>query len=242
MVLWAVASSSAQPYNRSLNTADLRIELNPDPTPDHPYLLTGGVQYETDSAEVRDLSCIVSVWINDELVGIGGGGSGGTCGPPGTTQRITIALGMQISGNPPLFDCSLFCIQCMGYDVNICVPPNVSPGPVCMCQQECIPFRVTGFGVPIAELGPDDIVEVALSVFDTGLPEIDPSDDQIVARAGDIARCRADTNLDGILSPADFTAWIAAFNAMAPACDQNDDSLCTPADFTAWIANYNAGC
>jgi len=54
--------------------------------------------------------------------------------------------------------------------------------------------------------------------------------------------CLPDTNLDGILSPADFTAWIAAFNAMAPECDQNDDGLCTPADFTAWIANYNAGC
>ncbi len=54
--------------------------------------------------------------------------------------------------------------------------------------------------------------------------------------------CPADTNHDDILSPADFTAWIAAFNAQAPECDQNGDSLCTPADFTAWIANYNAGC
>ena len=54
--------------------------------------------------------------------------------------------------------------------------------------------------------------------------------------------CPADTNHDGILSPADFTAWIAAFNAQAAECDQNSDSLCTPADFTAWIANYNSGC
>ncbi len=54
--------------------------------------------------------------------------------------------------------------------------------------------------------------------------------------------CVADTNGDGILTPADFTAWIAAFNAMSAACDQNGDALCTPADFTAWIANYNAGC
>ena len=54
--------------------------------------------------------------------------------------------------------------------------------------------------------------------------------------------CRADTNHDGILSPADFTAWIAAFNASAPECDQNGDGLCNPADFTAWIANFNAGC
>jgi len=54
--------------------------------------------------------------------------------------------------------------------------------------------------------------------------------------------CPADTNGDGMLSPADFTAWIAAFNAQSPACDQNGNGLCTPADFTAWIANYNAGC
>jgi len=54
--------------------------------------------------------------------------------------------------------------------------------------------------------------------------------------------CPADTNHDGTLSPADFTAWIAAFNAQAPECDQNNDGSCTPADFTAWIANYNAGC
>ncbi len=56
------------------------------------------------------------------------------------------------------------------------------------------------------------------------------------------ADCVADTNGDGVLSPADFSAWIAAFNAMGAACDQNGDGLCTPADFTAWIANYNAGC
>ena len=54
--------------------------------------------------------------------------------------------------------------------------------------------------------------------------------------------CPADVNGDGSLTPADFTAWIAAFNAMAPECDQNGDGLCTPADFTAWIANFNAGC
>ncbi|RNC81176.1 MAG: hypothetical protein ED559_05085 [Phycisphaera sp.] len=52
----------------------------------------------------------------------------------------------------------------------------------------------------------------------------------------------ADTNGDGVLTPADFTAWINAFNNQAPECDQNGDDQCTPADFTAWIANYNAGC
>ncbi|GAB5496067.1 MAG: hypothetical protein Phyf2KO_11470 [Phycisphaerales bacterium] len=54
--------------------------------------------------------------------------------------------------------------------------------------------------------------------------------------------CPADTNGDGVLTPTDFTAWIAAFNANLPSCDQNGDNACTPTDFTAWIDNYNAGC
>ncbi len=54
--------------------------------------------------------------------------------------------------------------------------------------------------------------------------------------------CLPDTNNDGTLTPADFSAWVAAFNNNAPACDQNSDVSCTPADFSAWVANYNAGC
>jgi hypothetical protein len=54
--------------------------------------------------------------------------------------------------------------------------------------------------------------------------------------------CPADANGDGQLTPADFSAWIAAFNAQAPACDQNADGLCLPSDFSAWIQNFNAGC
>jgi hypothetical protein len=56
------------------------------------------------------------------------------------------------------------------------------------------------------------------------------------------APCIADVNNDGTLSPADFNAWILAFNTNDPAADQNGDGLITPADFNAWIANFNAGC
>lgn len=54
--------------------------------------------------------------------------------------------------------------------------------------------------------------------------------------------CKADTNLDGNLSPADFSAWLAAYNAGSIVCDQNSDGSCAPSDFSAWLANYNAGC
>ena len=54
--------------------------------------------------------------------------------------------------------------------------------------------------------------------------------------------CVADVNYDGMLSPADFNAWINAFNNTLPECDQNGDGSCTTTDFTAWIANFNAGC
>ncbi len=54
--------------------------------------------------------------------------------------------------------------------------------------------------------------------------------------------CLADVNADGLVTPADFNAWIIAFNTNAPECDQNGDGACTPADFNAWILNFNAGC
>ncbi|MEO1534135.1 MAG: GC-type dockerin domain-anchored protein [Planctomycetota bacterium] len=54
--------------------------------------------------------------------------------------------------------------------------------------------------------------------------------------------CNADTNGDGAINPADFSAWVIAFNNQSPACDQNGDGLCNPADFTAWVINFNAGC
>ncbi|MEO0629817.1 MAG: right-handed parallel beta-helix repeat-containing protein, partial [Planctomycetota bacterium] len=54
--------------------------------------------------------------------------------------------------------------------------------------------------------------------------------------------CTADANNDGSLDPADFNAWVLAFNAQAPECDQNGDGLCNPADFNAWVISFNAGC
>ena len=84
-----------------------------------------------------------------------------------------------------------------------------------------------------------------LRTFDPGFFAADPG----FATTGAIVNlilvskpCIPDVNGDGQLSPADFNAWILAFNDNAPECDQNGDGLCTPADFNAWIANFNAGC
>jgi len=64
----------------------------------------------------------------------------------------------------------------------------------------------------------------------------------LVANACDPCPSIADVNGDDALTPADFSAWIAAYNAGLPIADQNQDGQITPGDFSAWIANYNLGC
>lgn len=52
----------------------------------------------------------------------------------------------------------------------------------------------------------------------------------------------ADVNGDGVVTPADFSAWVTAFNNGDPKADQNCDGVVSPADFSAWVSNYNTGC
>ncbi|MEO1535024.1 MAG: GC-type dockerin domain-anchored protein, partial [Planctomycetota bacterium] len=54
--------------------------------------------------------------------------------------------------------------------------------------------------------------------------------------------CPADVNEDGVLSPADFSAWTSHFTAQSPAADLNFDGRVTPADLYAWILEYSRGC
>lgn len=65
---------------------------------------------------------------------------------------------------------------------------------------------------------------------------------ELVANGCDPCPNVADVNNDNMLTPADFTAWIDAFNNQEPGADQNNDGAITPTDFTAWITNFNAGC
>jgi len=54
--------------------------------------------------------------------------------------------------------------------------------------------------------------------------------------------CAPDVNNDGSVDQRDFTAWIAAYNAMSRRADQNFDGSVTPSDYVAWIAAYFVGC
>ncbi|USN98269.1 MAG: hypothetical protein H6810_08780 [Phycisphaeraceae bacterium] len=238
----AASGQSGLPYNRSMTAGDVRLEENPEPTPDRPFLMTGLVHYDAEPVGTFDLSCSIAVFVNGEYAG-GGPGAGGTCGDPGGTQRITVAPGIQISGNPPLFDCTLFCSTCNGSDFNFCNPPGVSPGALCFCQQECIPFRVVGgFGVPVGQLDPDDLIEIALAVYDTGLPEIDTSDDSIAMRAGDAMPCPADLDGNRLLDLRDISAFIDGFLGGDPIADLSGDGVFDLVDVGAFVESFLAGC
>lgn len=54
--------------------------------------------------------------------------------------------------------------------------------------------------------------------------------------------CPADTNGDGVLTTADFTAWIIAYNAGDLAADANRNGTLEPADFSAWLQSWQTGC
>lgn len=230
------------PYNRAIRASDVRIEPNPEPTPDRPFMITGIVHYEVEPVGTLDLSCTVTVLVNGVYAG-GGPGVGGTCGDPGTTQKIIFGTGLPAGGFPPMFDCSIFCLECTGFDVNICTPPNISPGPLCMCQQECMTFRVTGFGVPVGMLDPDDLIEIVLARYDTGLPEIDPSDDHVALLARDATPCPADLDGNRVLDLGDINLFIEGFINQNPIADLAPPfGVLDLADANAFVSAFLAGC
>ena len=101
------------------------------------------------------------------------------------------------------------------------------PGPPDIRTVESSSFRLSGSA--------NDADQVAALVEFT-----DGSSAAVLVSYGEA--CLADVNGDGAVSPADFSAWVAAYNAQAPGCDQNEDGQCTAADFSAWVTNYNSGC
>lgn len=83
----------------------------------------------------------------------------------------------------------------------------------------------------------DGLGLVTAGASETGVPGLAA---QLVGEMEEV--CLADVNGDGTLTPADFSAWISAFNARDMRADQNGDGAITPSDFSAWVGNYNAGC
>lgn len=59
---------------------------------------------------------------------------------------------------------------------------------------------------------------------------------------GDPMDCPADQNQDGQVTPTDFGAWLANYNADNPIADVNGNGSVEPTDFGAWLAAFNAGC
>ncbi|MEL6797520.1 MAG: trypsin-like serine protease, partial [Planctomycetota bacterium] len=72
-------------------------------------------------------------------------------------------------------------------------------------------------------------VRVKFVASDLGSPsvvEAGVDDVRILGYSCSADVCVADVNGDGDLNPADFNAWVAAFNSQAPTCDQNGDETC----------------
>ncbi len=127
--------------------------------------------------------------------------------------------------------------------VAIASDPESNPGSVTRCA-----FEGNTAGSGGGALWFDTFLDVEATVTDSSFCANTPNDivGDYTSGGGNTfsssCPCLADVNHDGKVTPADFTAWVAAFNANAPECDQNSDGMCTPADFNAWITNFNAGC
>ena len=79
-----------------------------------------------------------------------------------------------------------------------------------------------------------------LGVADSFLEDLPQNIDALEIEARLCDPCvLADVNQDGMVTPADFNAWVIAFNSNDPRADQNCDGAVTPADFNAWVINYN---
>ncbi len=95
-----------------------------------------------------------------------------------------------------------------------------------------------------ANLGGFDFIRITTAVdsINGSLGEVSTEIDAVAIVRSVSTTCIADVNGDGVLTPADFTAWLAAYQNMDPAADQNGDGMITPADFTAWLNNFNTNC
>ncbi|GAB5496071.1 MAG: hypothetical protein Phyf2KO_11510 [Phycisphaerales bacterium] len=90
-------------------------------------------------------------------------------------------------------------------------------------------------GEPLSDVNGDTVIDGGDQP--TGAIIFDEANLEIADAGGPCA----DQNSDGMVTPTDFTAWIANFNANNPDADVNRDGSVTPTDFTAWINAFNNG-
>ncbi|GAB5497685.1 MAG: hypothetical protein Phyf2KO_27650 [Phycisphaerales bacterium] len=70
----------------------------------------------------------------------------------------------------------------------------------------------------------------------------DNSPDGCTGDPNEPADCPADTDGDGVLTGADFTAWLIAYNNGDLSADLNNNGTLEPSDFTAWLIAFQTGC
>jgi len=69
-------------------------------------------------------------------------------------------------------------------------------------------------------------------------PDVNYHDDRVDVRF----YCRADVNRNGTVEPADFTAWLSAYQNGSLLADMTGNGVLTSADFTKWVDLFNRGC
>ncbi|MEL6498845.1 MAG: PQQ-dependent sugar dehydrogenase [Planctomycetota bacterium] len=158
----------------------------------------------------------------------------------------------------PVYDYTDGCSVIGGYVYRGCAIPELQGmyifGDYCSGDVEALdpaspssPELLFDFGFGLSAFGEDQegelyVMDVLAGFINKVVPTnpVDANGDGVIDSCE--APCAADVNGDGELNPADFNAWVIAFNAGAAECDQNGDGACNPADFNAWVINFNAGC
>lgn len=91
-------------------------------------------------------------------------------------------------------------------------------------------------------LGEGIIQYVATLIPDEDCAILDLSPDGCTGDPNNPNDCPGDINGDGVLSGADFTAWIIAYNDGDLSADLNGNGTLEAGDFTAWLIAFQNGC
>ncbi|MBC7835280.1 MAG: hypothetical protein H7Y88_09305 [Phycisphaerales bacterium] len=218
-------------YNRFVHASDMVYEPAPD---GNGWLISAIVGLEAIPDQTRDLSLVLAIDLNGEV--LSGGGSG-----DGTIHRWSVGPGIPTPVGPV---CEYFCVGTCGPGT-ACVPLNLF---MCMCGgagsgNPPFPpgFRVT-VQTPILTSGDVITIAIAAAPIPEALPEIDTTDD-IASIVVDLAPpCPADFNDSGTVTSADITsflaAWFSDLTDGTTVADFNQSGGTTSADITAFLSSW----